>query len=314
MKNVGNAVKVYAPASVGNMVVGFDILGFAVNAPGDEVIARKGERKGLHITKIFGDKKNLLPKIVERNTAGLGALELLKFLGMQDECIDLEIYKKMPFGSGMGSSAASAAAGVMAINELLGRPLSKKELARFAIIGESAADGAMHGDNVLPSLLGGIVLIRDNKTYDFVSLPVPKGLSVFLIYPHIEILTREARGVLGDTVSLNKVIAQTGNIASLVTSLFNSDFDLLKRSLVDHIIEPQRAKLIPHFYELKDIALSLGALNYSISGAGPSMFGFALNNVIAEEITTSISSWLHNKGIRTNTYISPINTTGAYKM
>ena len=220
----------------------------------------------------------------------------------------------MPFGSGMGSSAASAAAGVMAINELLGRPLEKRALAEYAVIGESAADGAIHGDNVIPSLVGGMVLIRDNATFDFTKLPAPRGLSVFVIYPEIEILTKDARAVLGDDVSLSKMIAQTGNIASFVASLYTSDLDLMKRSLTDHIIEPQRAQLIPHFYELQSMALKEGAMNYTISGAGPSMFGFAQNSLVAENASEAIISFLAKHQINARSYISQINTTGAYKM
>ncbi len=313
MKQKQQAVRVFAPATVANVAVGYDILGFAIDQPGDEIIARWSESPGLKITKIKGTKKKL-PLDPAQNTAGLGALELLKDLDKEHLGIDLEIYKKMPFGSGMGSSAASAAAGVMAVNELLGRPLQKRELAKYAVIGESAADGAIHGDNVIPSLLGGIILIRDNATYDFVKLPVIRGLSVFLIYPEIEILTKDARAVLSESVSLSQLIGQTGNIASFVASLYTSDLELMKRSLDDQVIEPQRSKLIPHFYDLKQIAMEQGAMNYTISGAGPSMFGFAQNTLIAENAANAIRSYLSSKKINSQHYISPVNTTGAYKM
>ena len=232
------AVRVFAPATVANVAVGYDILGFAIDRPGDEIIARQSDTPGLRITKINGTKKKL-PMEAEKNTASYGALKMLEDLGLTHEGIELEIYKKMPFGSGMGSSAASAAAGVLAVNELLGRPLEKRALAKYAVLGESAADGAIHGDNVIPSLLGGIVLIRDNATYDFVKLPTPRGLTVFLIYPEIEILTKDARAVLSDQVNLSQMISQTGNIAAFVTSLYTSDLMLMKRSLKDHVIEPQ---------------------------------------------------------------------------
>ena len=307
------AVRVFAPATVANVAIGYDILGFAIDRPGDEIIARQSETPGLRITKINGTKKKL-PLEADKNTASYGALKMLEDLGLQDEGIELEIYKKMPFGSGMGSSAASAAAGVLAVNELLGRPLEKRALAKYAVIGESAADGAIHGDNVIPSLLGGIVLIRDNATYDFVKLPTPRGLSVFLIYPDIEILTKDARAVLSDQVQLSQLISQTGNIASFVASLYTSDLELMKRSLKDEVIEPQRAQLIPHFYDLQDIAMKHGAMNYTISGAGPSMFGFAQNTLVAENAVEAITQYLEQKSIHTTAYISPINNTGAYKM
>lgn len=312
-KRTQQAVKVFAPATVANVAVGYDILGFAIDEPGDEIIARVGSQPGLRITKIHGTKKKL-PLDPEENTATKGAMALLRDLDMIDESIEIEIYKKMPFGSGMGSSAASAAAGVLAVNELLGRPVQKRDLAKYAVIGESAADGAIHGDNVIPSLLGGIVLIRDNESCDFVKLPVPKGITVFVIYPEIEILTKDARAVLSDSISLSQMIAQTGNIASFVTSLFNSDLDLMARSLRDAVIEPQRAQLIPHFYDMQEAALSRGAMNYTISGAGPSMFGFAINTLIAEEASEAVQSILQTHGIRSHRYISGINTVGAYKM
>ena len=306
-------VKVFAPATVANVAVGYDILGFAIDRPGDEIIARQSDRPGLRITKITGTTKQL-PVDPAKNTAGYGALKLLEHLNMLDEGIELEIYKKMPFGSGMGSSAASAAAGVLAINELLGRPLQKRELAKYAVLGESAADGAIHGDNVIPSLLGGIILIRDNASYDFIRLPTPVGLTVFLIYPEIEILTKDARAVLSDQVRLSQLIGQTGNIGAFVASLYTSDLELMKRSLKDHVIEEQRAQLIPHFYDLQAIALKQGAMNYTISGAGPSMFGFAQNNLVAENAVSAITMYLDKKGINSRSYISPINNQGAYKL
>ncbi len=307
------AVRVFAPATVANVAVGYDVLGFALDRPGDEIIARFGSTPGLSITQIHGTKKPL-PRDPEKNTATKGVLALLKDLGEEETAIEIEIFKKMPFGSGMGSSAASAAAGVMAVNELLGRPLAKRALAKYAILGESAADGAIHGDNVIPSLVGGMVLIRDNATCDFIKLPVPMGLKVFVIYPEIEILTKDARAVLDKDVPLSSLIAQTGNIASFVASLYTSDLELMKRSLTDHVIEPQRAQLIPHFYDLQEMALSKGAMNYTISGAGPSMFGFAQNSLIAEDACDAICAHLRAQGIDVQHYISGINVTGSYKM
>ncbi|MDG2451025.1 MAG: homoserine kinase [Saprospiraceae bacterium] len=307
-----SGLKVFAPATVANVGVGYDILGFAIDKPGDEIIVRQGKKKGLVITKITGCKKKL-PLEVEKNTAGYGAQKLLEHLGLEDEPIEMEIHKKMPFGSGLGSSAASAAGGVYAINEYLRRPLFSKELARFAVLGESVADVAIHGDNVIPSLLGGIVLIRDNDTFDFIKIPVPPGLHAFVIYPHVEIMTRDARAVLADQVELKKHIRQNGNLGALISGFYTSNLELIQRSLQDHIIEPQRAKLVPHFYELQNIALTNGAMNYTISGAGPSMFGFCLNSLIGENILEKLKSHLADKGIESDGYISTINTTGTYK-
>jgi len=309
---MNSGLKVFAPATVANVGVGYDILGFAIDKPGDEVIVRKGAQKGLVISKITGCKKKL-PREIENNTAGYGAYKLLESLGLQDEPIEMEIHKKMPFGSGLGSSAASAAAGVFAVNEYLKKPYEPRALAKFAVLGESKADGAIHGDNVIPSLLGGIVLIRDNDSYDFTKIPAPNGLFAFVIYPHVEIMTKDARAVLSDQVSLKKHIRQNGNLGSLVAGLFTSNLELIGRSLEDHIIEPQRAQLIPHFYELKELALNNGAMNYTISGAGPSMFGFCQNSLIGENILEKLKGHLASKGIESNCYLSLINKKGAFK-
>jgi len=309
---MNSGLKVFAPATVANVGVGYDILGFAIDQPGDEILVKKGSKKGLVITKITGCKKKL-PLEVEKNTAGYGALKMLQDLGLEDEPIEMEVHKKMPFGSGLGSSAASAAGGVFAVNEYLKKPFQPRELAKYGVIGESKADGAIHGDNVIPSLLGGMVLIRDNDSFDFVKIPVPEGLFAFVIYPHVEIMTKDARAVLSDQVSLKKHIHQNGNLGSLIAGMYSSNFELIGRSLEDHIIEPQRAKLIPHFYDLKSIALENGAMNYTISGAGPSMFGFCHNSLVGENILEKIKAELSNKGIESNCYLSTINKRGAYK-
>ncbi|MCB0686361.1 MAG: homoserine kinase, partial [Saprospiraceae bacterium] len=219
-------IKVFAPASVANVACGFDILGFALDRPGDEIIARPSDKKGLMISKITGDHQRL-PYDIEKNTAGLAAAKLMEAAGMQDFGIDLEIHKKMPFGSGLGSSAASAAGAVVAVNEVLGRPFSKSELLPFAVLGEQVADGAYHADNVGPSLLGGMLLIRDNQTLDYYRIPVPKGLTAVVVYPHIEILTKEARDIISKEVSLKNHILQSGNLAGLILGMTQSNFELI---------------------------------------------------------------------------------------
>ena len=245
-------MKVFAPASVGNCIVGFDTLGLALERPGDEVIVKKTDRKGLRITKITG-AKGKLPYEIEKNTAGKAALSVLKHLGAEDMGIDMEIHKKMPFGSGLGSSAASAVAGAFAINSLLKNPIDKRKLLPFALDGEELASGSRHADNVAPSLIGGIILSRNEN--DVHRILAPKGLIATVIYPHIEILTKDARNILSDTVPLKKMVEQNANLASFIVACFNSDYDLLTRCMEDVIIEPQRAKLIPHFQEVKDLSL-----------------------------------------------------------
>ncbi len=302
--------KAFAPASVANVAVGFDILGFALDKPGDEIIARFSNTPGLKISKITG-AKGKLPYEVEKNTAGFAALKLIEHLGETGRGIELEINKKMPFGSGLGSSAASAVAAVVAVNELLQRPLTKRELLPFAVLGEQIADGAYHADNVAPSLLGGMILIRDNQSLDVHRLPVPKGLYATVIYPHIKILTKDSRDVLSDQVSLKQSIQQSGNLAGLIIGMYNSNIELIGRSLQDVIIEPQRSKLIPHFDEVKNAVLAAGALGCSISGAGPSIFALSANSLIAENVGKEMERIFTDAKIENQLFISPINQEGA---
>jgi homoserine kinase len=307
---MNSGVKVFAPASVANVACGFDILGFALNEPGDEIIARFSDNPGLKISRIIGDKGRL-PLDIKKNTAGFAALKFLEFVGETKRGIEIEIHKKMPFCSGLGSSAASSVAGVMAVNELLHRPLSKRELLPFAVLGEQVADNAFHADNVAPCLLGGIILIRDNQSLDIQRLPVPKGLFASVIYPHIEVLTKNARNILTKNISLYQSILQTGNLGGFIVGLYNSDFDLIKRSLQDVIIEPQRASLIPHFFDVKNAALKHGSLGCSISGAGPSLFALSQSSLIAEQVGLAMKNVFNNFNIDSDLYISSINQDGA---
>ncbi len=303
------SLKVFAPASVANVAVGYDILGFALEKPGDEVIVREGRKPGLFIEEIRGDGGKL-SRDVKLNTASFGAWKLLSSLGEEKRPIEMIIHKKMPFGSGLGSSAASAAAGVFAVNQFLKTGLSKTEILPFAVEAEQLADGSYHADNVAPALLGGMVLIRDNQSLDFKKIHIPKGLTVAIIYPEIEILTRESRGILTEHVELNKMITQTGNLAAFISAMYTSDFDLLSRSLQDVVIEPQRAHLIPHFYSLKEIALNEGALGFSISGAGPAMFALCHKTTDAENIVTRCNLFLKSKSIPNQCFTSGINHEG----
>ena len=309
---MAKALKVFAPASVANVAVGFDILGFALEKPGDEIIIREGSKPGLVITEITG-AKGKLPMEVLKNTAGYAAHRLLASIGALDVPLEMEIHKKMPFGSGLGSSAASAVGGVFAVNEILRTGLSKYDILRFAVEGEQIADGAFHADNVAPSLLGGMVLIRDNETLDVKKLPIPKGIFISVIYPHIEILTRESRGILSANVSFQNTIKQTGNLASFVAGMYTSDFALIGRSLRDEIVEPQRAHLIPNFYEIKEMALKEGALGFSISGAGPSMFAMCTDSMMAETIGAKAREIMVKSKIATDLFESPINLEGAFR-
>ena len=305
-----SGIKVFAPASVGNAAVGFDVLGFAIVKPGDEIIARLSDKPGLRITKIVG-ASGRLPYEVEKNTAGLSALRLLQHLGEENLGVELELHKKLPIGSGLGSSAASAVAGVFAINELLRRPLEKKDLLPFALMGEELASDGIHADNVAPCLLGGMILTRQNEPLDVQRLPIPRGLYASIIHPDVEVLTKDARGILSDAVPLKQMIRQNANLGAFVIGMFNSDIELIGRSLQDVVIEPQRAKLIPHFYEVKEAALKAGALGCSISGAGPSIFTLSANSLIAEAAGESMQRVFHDAKVNSQLYISPINQEGA---
>jgi homoserine kinase len=305
-----SSVRVFAPASVANVAVGYDILGFALNRPGDEVVAYFKDSPGLEIKAITGVSRQL-PYDIDQNTAGYAAKTLLAHLGETGRGIAMEIHKKMPFGSGLGSSAASAVGGVMAINELLGQPLEKRELLPFAVLGEQIADGAYHADNVAPSLLGGIVLVRSNQELDVCSLRIPEGLFATVVYPEVEVLTREARSILKKEVALDLLIRQSGNLAGFILGLYHSDFALIRRSMEDVVIEPQRACLIPGFYDVKEAALKAGALGCSISGAGPSIFALSGDAGCAEEIGRAMQSVFDKKGIKNHLFVSPINREGA---
>ena len=306
-----NGIKIFAPASVANVAVGFDVLGFAIDKPGDEIIVRFSDTPGLRINKITGGK---LPMEVERNTAGYGALKLLQYLGEEGRGIEMDIHKKMPFGSGLGSSAASAVAGVMAVNELLKSPLTKRELLPFAVQGESIASGSIHADNVAPCLLGGLVLVRDSQSLDVHRIHVPKGLYATVVYPKVNILTKEARAMLKKDISFKSAVRQTANLGGFIIGMYNSDLDLIKRSLHDSIVEHQRAMLIPHFYEVKEAALDAGVLGCSISGSGPSIFALSANSLIAENAGEAMARIFDNAGVENTVYISGINMEGAILM
>ena len=305
-------IKVFAPATVSNLACGFDILGLALDAPGDEIIAHFVDEPGCHIASLQGDRGKL-PRDPKANTATVAGQALLDHLDYREQGIAFQITKKMPFASGLGSSAASAVAGVMAVNELLRRPLEKRELLPFAMAGEQIASQAWHADNVAPCLLGGIILIRDNQTLDVHRLPTLRGLYVAVLHPHLEIPTAESRAALSGSVQLPQLITQTGNLGGFIQGLYQSDLELIGRSLQDVVIEPQRSGLIPHFAAVQEAALNAEALGCSISGAGPSIFALCANSLIAENVATAMESIYRAEGLPATSYISGINLEGARK-
>lgn len=303
-------VRVFAPASVANVAVGFDALGFAIDRPGDEIIARRMDRPGVHIAQITGTGDKQLPTDPSKNTAGVAVLRLWEAIPDPGFGVELEIHKRMPFGSGLGSSAASAAGAVVAANALLDQPLSRHTLLPYAVAGEQAADGAYHADNVAPSLIGGMLLIRDNHTLDLHQLPCPKELYASVVHPKVEVLTKEARTILKPTVQLKAAIEQAANMGAFVTALFKEDYDLLSRCLQDTLIEPQRAQLIPHFRAVRAAAIQSGALGCSISGAGPSVFALSRGAATAERVGEAMQNAFLRGTIPASLFVSEINQRG----
>jgi homoserine kinase len=300
-------VRVFAPATVANLACGFDALGLAVDRPGDEVHLFPSDKPGLRIQAITGGE---LPFAPQKNTAAVAAISVMQAHGFTGG-VEMEIHKKMPVGSGLGSSAASAVAGAFAMNVFLGSPFSKKELLPFALDGEAVASNARHADNVAPSLLGGIVLIRDTTTSDMVQLAVPADLWVVVVHPSLEILTREAREILPQSIPLKTAITQWSNLAALVAGFAISDYELISRALVDVVAEPFRAPLITGFDEVKKAAHSAGALGCSISGSGPSVFALCKGGEVARLAGPAMQAAFKRQGLESRLYISKVNQKGA---
>ena len=266
----------------------------------------KSTQPGIRITKIEGQN---LPLATQENVAGVAAEALIE-KHPTDLGFEIEIYKGIKAGSGIGSSAASAAGAVFGINTLLGEPFSRNQLIEFAMKGEELASGAAHADNVSPALLGGFTLVRCGQSPDIISLPSPEELYATIIHPKIELRTADARSVLKKTISLEKGIQQWGNLAALVSALYTNDYDLISRSLVDVIIEPERSILIPHFNEMKKAALSAGALGSGISGSGPSIFTLSKGQATAEKVQQALVDTFSPLGIDFDTFVSKINPKG----
>ena len=299
-------IKIFAPASVANVSCGFDVLGFCLEPVGDEMIIRKTDSPGIRITKIQGQD---LPLDVRKNVAGVAAEALLKKHPVK--CgFEIEIYKKIKAGSGIGSSAASSAGAVFGINQLLDKPFTLNELVTFAMQGEVLASGSTHADNVAPLLLGGITLVRSTDPIDVVQLPIPKELSAVILHPKIELKTIHAREIIKKNVTMEKAIQQWGNLGAFVSALFNEDYDLMKRSLKDVIVEPMRSLLIPEFESLKQASIDAGALGFGISGSGPSVFALTKGIDSAEKVSKALDQIISSIGIDYDFHLSKINEQG----
>ena len=303
------SISVFAPATVANVACGFDVLGFAVEQPGDTVKLTLNNTQVVSITSIAGDGGRL-PLAAPKNTAGVAIIEYLRHIG-KEQGVEISIEKKLPLGSGLGSSAASSAAAVVGINELMGKPLSRKELVPFAMEAERIACGAAHADNVAPAILGGFVLIRSYEPLDIIEIPSPDNLFCAVVNPHIELRTEDARKVLRREVQLHDAIAQWGNLAALIAGLMKPDFNLIGRSLHDVVAEPMRALLIPGFNDIKDAALNAGALGCSISGSGPSVFALCEHSTIAQNVALAMQQAFAVIDLNSDVYISKVIKSGA---
>lgn len=301
-------IRVFAPASVANVACGFDIFGFALEKPGDEVIVRSSQKKGVTLSKITGDK-GALPLDPSKNTVGVGVLKLLEKLGTK-EGVDIELIKHMPLGSGLGSSAASAAASVFAVNEFFDKPFSTKQLVQFAMEAEKVACGSAHADNVAPALMGGFILIRSYEPLDLISIPLKKDLYCAVLHPKMEISTEKARKILKKEISLKQHVIQSANAAGLIFAILEGDYYLMGRCLQDVIAEPLRSTLIPGFAQIKAAALEAGALGSSISGSGPSIFALSQTKVQAEKIGEAMKKACEANKLDCDLYVSSINKQG----
>jgi len=302
-------IKVFAPASVTNVSCGFDVMGFAIDFPGDELVLRIKDEPGVTISKITGDHQRL-PIDTSKNTAGVSLLSLVQHLNFK-KGVEIEIHKKMALGSGLGSSAASAVASVFALNEILGSPLSKNELLPFALEGEKlTCGGTPHADNVSACLMGGFVIVRSLNPIDVVNIQTPKNLFCTIVHPQLEINTADTRKILRKQILLSDAVKQWGNVAGLIAGLTSGDYGLISRSLQDVIVEPIRSILIPGFHEIKNAALNSGALGCSISGSGPSIFAFSKSDAIAKKVGTAMMDALNLIKVEGDLYISKINQQG----
>lgn len=306
------SVTAFAPATVSNVACGFDVLGFALEQPGDEVTARflSGNPHGVLIEQIDGDNGRL-PRDAARNTAGVAALTLLTKLG-ERRGVGLTIRKGLPLSSGLGGSAASASAAVVAVDALIGGRSTADTLIACALEGERLGAGSAHADNIAPCICGGFVLVRRPSPPDILRLPVPPGLTAVVVHPDLEIETARARDLLGTTVPLSDAVRQWANMGALVDGLHRGDFAVISRALEDTIAEPRRASLVPGLAVIKRAAVDAGALGCSLSGSGPSLFALCENAgnaaTVAAAMTAAVKAQI---GGEPRTYVSPIAPAGA---
>jgi homoserine kinase len=312
-------VRVFAPATVSNLGPGFDVLGLALERPGDIVEAERAERPGVDLVEVTGDQ-GLLSRDPARNAAAVAAEAALRRLeektGQRGLGVRLWLHKGMPLASGLGSSGASSAAAAAAVASLWEGALDRLELVRAAMEGERATCGAAHADNVAPSLLGGIVLVVSYEPLDLVPLPVPPSLRIAVVRPHTAVATGEARAlVAGRRVALEDVVANLGRLAALVAALYRADLALLGRAIADRLVEPVRAALIPGFAVVKRAALEAGALGCSISGSGPALFALCDDEPTASRVAAAMQEAFRTAaGLASEAYVGAVNPAGAHRL
>jgi len=303
---IGKEISVFAPASVANVTCGFDILGFPLDGTGDKLVMKAIPEQTIKIRAIEGFD---LPLDPDKNVVGVVIKKFMQDLNIKTG-FELSIRKGVKPGSGMGSSAASAAAAAFAVNELAGKPLSTKELVKYAMVGEKLASGNAHADNVAPALVGNFVLIRSYAPLDIIQLKAPEELYCTVVHPHIQVKTEDSRMILKKQIPLKKAIEQWGNVAGLVTGILTSDYPLIGRSMHDVIIEPVRSILIPMFDEVKSSVMKAGALGCGISGSGPSIFTFSQGEKNARNVQEQMKNIYKKLGVGFDIHVSKINKQG----
>ena len=305
-----HAVRAFAPASVSNLGPGFDIFGLALESPGDEVIVRAAKGTGIVSLSMTGDGGRV-PTDPARNAAALAVQGVLDRLGSTPG-VAIEVGKGIPLASGLGGSAASAVAGAVAADALLGGNLDRTALLECAMIGERKGSGANHADNAAPSLAGGFVLVLPGHPPEMVELPTPADLVIAVAHPDMEVETLRARTILGDTIPLAAGIQQWGNAAGLVAGLYTEDWELIARSLCDAVAEPLRATLVPGFDAVRSSALDAGAVGAGLSGSGPSVFALCRGRRVAEQAAAAMAeAFREEAGLASDTVVSAVNRVGA---
>ena len=299
-------LKIFSPATVANVSCGFDSLGFAVDAVGDEMTFTKTTEKGVKITKITGAN---LTYNVDENAASAVVKKILVEANANFG-IELTIHKGFSPGSGLGSSAASAAGAAFGVNQFLENKYSELELTKFAMFGEEVACGSQIADNVAAAIYGGFVLVRSYNPLEIIKLPVPSELRVVAIHPQIEVKTKDAREVLPTEIPLKDAVTQWANVGGLIAGLYTDNYNLISNSLVDIIVEPHRKKLIPFFDDVKNAAIKAGALGAGISGSGPTIFALCKGDEIAKEVYKAIEESYKNTGIDFTMFTSKVNSEG----